>query len=119
MRLLARLHVALFSTSYPDEHEPENLDLCMRAVELAPPVLAALPTIANYYDSMIQEASDKRQNPPRGRKMSKAMARSTMTFDEKPFRDMDVRVPVSSLAAKELASQILRDQKGILEVSRR
>ena len=51
--------------------------------------------------------------------MSKAMARSTMTFDEKPFRDMDVRVPVSSLAAKELASQILRDQKGILEVFRR
>ncbi|THH16781.1 hypothetical protein EW146_g3907 [Bondarzewia mesenterica] len=117
MRLLGQLHLSLFSVEFPSDHQPESLDPCMRAVALAPPVLAALPDIVEHTEIYTNDSeAASRTNPrPRARKMSKVMARSSMMINMKPFRDMDVEAPTNPTAAKELAAQILADQKGILE----
>ncbi|THH16780.1 hypothetical protein EW146_g3906 [Bondarzewia mesenterica] len=59
MKLLSRLHLSLFSIPFTSNEEPQNLDLCMRAVELAPPVLAVLPKVIEETNIITNQVSNR------------------------------------------------------------
>ncbi|KAI0079047.1 hypothetical protein K474DRAFT_723989 [Panus rudis PR-1116 ss-1] len=115
--LLTRLSLYFWSVSYPTP----GLRDCHRAVELALPVLKAIPRLSFAGESPIEVDDEddlgffvKKKKSQRDKKKTKRGSRSAVV-DVKPFDNLDVDVPQSVEEAQILAQDLLQDQKCILE----
>ncbi len=117
-RMLLHLSRQFWSLSYPRP----GLDDCQRAVELALPVLKTIPLMSFPGDELADEIPEELDfgfmvKTKSQRQKKKARRNNRIPFvDTKPFDNLGVDAPTSSLAAEELANGILSDQKELLQV---
>lgn len=116
--ILLHLSQQFWALAYPRV----GLDECHRAVDLALPVLRAIPLMSFPNDEAVEEVPEdldfgfvvKRKSQ---RQKKAARRNNRIPFvDPKPFDNLGVEVPTSLLGAEELARGILDDQKRILQV---
>jgi hypothetical protein len=115
-RLISIISVSLLFLHYPnDDERPLGLDSSHRYVTLSNTVLQALAGITQSSVLEIEEGSSKASQ--KARKYAKRTRQANKSVDITPFRELDLEVPALRHEAKEMALEILMEQKDILLVT--
>jgi hypothetical protein len=122
-KILSSLSLSLLFVTYPSRLDaPDNLLDLRRQVELTPPALEALASFSSKENTSLNspeepddDISIKGKKSQRHRKLAKRAGRNC-AVDSRPFDNLNLAVPTSSVEAKTLAAELLVEQKSILEV---
>jgi hypothetical protein len=115
-RLISTVSVSLLFLHCPNDDElPPGLDSSHRYVTLSNAVLQALASITQ--SSVLENEEDPSKVSQKARKYAKRTRQANKSVDMAPFRALDLEVPALRHEAKEMALEILMEQKDILLVT--
>lgn len=114
-KLLSAISVSLVFFPFPNvDDRPQDLDASHQYVLLSNSALQGLSSVTQSSFLEIEDGSLK--TTQKARKYVKRNRQATRSIDMAPFRGLDLEVPNSNHEAKEMALEILMEQKRMLIV---